>query len=160
MVDEYRRWRAGQAEPWAESVRRAKLHADGIAAEIATLESMCDGIGAVRYDKDGGSGYMAHGDDRTAAYAIKRDELTFRLGRERDEWLDMVSEFETCCSALDGRYGALLRLRYVCDFKWDDVAMEVKHDADYVRGPLKEAALAALYDVMPHRFRAPMEPAI
>ena len=138
-----------QAEAYCNHVR-GLLHREKTARDnLEEVEASLDGLGAVRYDREGGKTYVAHGDDRMAAVV---EQLADRRKRLTDELLRYTMEadqFDALCNRLTPLYSKVLKLRYRHAMKWDDVADAIPVSPDYARGALHNKALEELYSVMP-----------
>ena len=156
MTDEYTAWKASQARPWAESVRKAVCRLRQREAALEELSSRYDGLQAVRCDKAGGA---SAGSDRLARMVDELDAMRASWASALDAWNAEVAAFEQALRRIEPRYDALLTARCVRGMRWRDVAREMSLDEDYVRTHMATAALAALFDAMPPHLRA-IPPAI
>lgn len=153
MTDEYTAWKASQARPWAESVRKASARLAQREAALEELASRYDGLKAMRYDKAAAVGTAAGGDAMTALVA-RMDAMRESWAQAASDWRCEVEAFERVLRCVDARYDALLTARYVRDMPWADVAEAMGYAETYVRGDFLTAALAALFDAMPPNLRA------
>lgn len=156
MTDEYTAWKASQARPWAESVRKAVCRLRQREAALEEVAARYDGLKATRYDKTGGG---ACGGDQLAAMVDELDAMRASWASALDAWNDEVAAFEQALRRIEPRYDALLTARYVRALPWAQVAESMGYDEVYARGELATAALAALFDAMPPHLRA-LPPAI
>ena len=151
MTDEYTAWKASQARPWAESVRKAVCRLRQREAALEELSSRYYGLQAVRYDKAGGA---SAGSDRLARMVDELDAMRASWASALDAWNAEVAAFEQALRRIEPRYDALLTARYVRDIPWADVADDMGYTETYVRGELLTNALGALFDAMPPHLRA------
>lgn len=152
MADEYTAWKASQARPWAENVRRTVARLKQREAALQELAERYDCLQGVSYDRDGSGGVATDG--AMAAFVAEADELRAQWAEALGAWRDEVDAFERALRRIDGRYDALLTARYVRDLPWSDVADAIGYAETYVRGDMLTAALAELFDAMPPHLRA------
>lgn len=152
MSDEYTAWKASQARPWAENVRKAVARLKQREEALQELMERYDCVQGVSYDKVGLGG--GAGDGAMAAFVAEADELRAQWEGALGAWRDEVGAFERALRRIDGRYDALLTARYVRDLPWCDVAEAIGYAETYVRGDMLTAALAELFDAMPPSLRA------
>lgn len=152
MIDEYTSWKASQAYPWAESVRKTVKRLKQREDALDELRGRYDGLKAVRYDSTGG-GTKATGDEQMARFVEQMEQMQSQWVEALSEWRDEVSEFEKALRRIDPTYDQLLTARYMRDLPWDEVASFMCYEEGYVRGDMKSKALAALYDAMPPHLR-------
>ena len=140
-----------QAEAYCNHVR-GLLHREKTARDnLEEVEASLDGLGAVRYDREGGKTYVAHGDD-----AMARAVASLNAARQRHE--DAIvqceaerKEFDAAISNITPLYASLLTYRYEMCMSWTQVAdqPDISMTEDYVRGDLRRKALAELYPFLP-----------
>lgn len=152
MADEYTAWKASQARPWAENVRRTVVRLRQREAALEELTERYDRLQGIAYDKGGSGGGSADG--AMTAFIAEADELRAQWSEALVAWRDEVDAFERALRRIDGRYDALLTARYVRDLPWSDVAGAIGYAETYVRGDMLTAALAELFDAMPPHLRA------
>lgn len=153
MASEYETWKASQAYPWAESVRKTMKRLMEREAALDELRSRYDGLKAVRYDRQGG-GTMMSGDEAMARFIEDLDYMRRNWSDALQEWRDEVSEFEKALRRIDGASDQLLTARYVRNKHWSEIADAMGYAESYVKGELKIRALSDLYDAMPPHMRA------
>lgn len=153
MASEYEAWKASQAYPWAESVRKTTKRLMEREAALDELRSRYDGLKAVRYDRQGG-GTMMSGDEAMARFIEDLDYMRRNWSDALQEWRDEVSEFEKALRRIDGASDQLLTARYVRNKHWSEIADAMGYAESYVKGELKIRALSDLYDAMPPHMRA------
>lgn len=154
-MSEYSSWCATQAKPWCDSVMQAKRHADSLRETVDALREQYDGLKSVRYDREGGHVKTANGDDVVVELICVMENAIASFTEAQHEWVFVMEELSMCCEQLEGRYAQLIRLRYCCNYDWDTVSDKIGYDCSYARGQLHTEALAALYHVMPHKYRDP-----
>ena len=152
MADEYTAWKASQARPWAESVRRTVVRLRQREAALVELTERYDRLQGIAYDKGGSGG--GSGDGAIADVIAEADRLHRQWEDALGAWRDEVGAFERALRRIDGRYDALLTARYVRAMPWTDVADAMGYAETYVRGDMLTAALAELFDAMPPHLRA------
>ena len=148
-TEEDEAYKRNQAEAYCNHIRGLRHRKDVAEMDVAEAEQTLDGLGAVRYDREGGKTYVAHGDDKMAAVV---EQLADRRKRLTDELLRYTMEadqFDALCNRLTPLYSKVLKLRYRHAMKWDDVADAIPVSPGYARGALHNKALEELYSVMP-----------
>ena len=139
------------AERWCKRVRQYRFAVEREEEACRALRERMDGIGAVRYDREGGRTYVAHGDD-----AMARAVASLNAARQRHE--DAIvqceaerKEFDAAISNITPLYASLLTYRYEMCMSWPQVAEQpdISMTEDYVRGDLRRKALAELYPFLP-----------
>ena len=140
-----------QAEAYCNHVRGLANREAAARMRKEETEARIDGIGAVRYDREGGRTYLAHGDD-----AMARAVASLNAARQRHE--DAIvqceaerKEFDAAISNITPLYASLLTYRYEMCMSWTQVAdqPDISMTEDYVRGDLRRKALAELYPFLP-----------
>lgn len=142
-----------QAEAYCNHVR-GLLHREKTARDnLEEVEASLDGLGAVRYDREGGKTYVAHGDDAMSRAITRRIEL-------RDRYADAISqlnvearEFDAAISNITPLYADVLNMRYRLGMAWAEVAESVNMTENYTMGLLKEKALTELYAYLPRGWK-------
>ncbi len=152
MADEYTAWKASQARPWAESVRRTVVRLRQREAALEELTERYDRLQGIAYDKGGSGGGSCDG--AIADFVAEADGLRAQWEDALGAWRDEVDAFERALRRVDGRYDALLTARYVRAMPWTEVADAMGYAESHVRGVMLTAALAALFDAMPPHLRA------
>ena len=90
------------------------------------------------------------------ADAIQRiDGMVARLAEAVSGYADAVEEYDRCLSRMSRASASVLRAHYVRAEPWSSIADSLGYTPGYVRGKVRDAALAELYDVMPMEWRVP-----
>lgn len=140
-----------QAEAYCNHVRGLASREAASRMRFEETEARLDGLGAVRYDREGGKTYVANGDD-----AMARAVAALNAARQRHE--DAIvqceaerSEFDAILANITPLYASLLTYRYEMCMSWEQVAEQhdISMTEDYVRGDLRKKALAELYPYLP-----------
>lgn len=136
---------------------RATIHTIAmVRSELAELESMMDGVGAVRYDRDGVSG--TPDDEGMLRRVEKADSLRAEFRSELDRNLQAQSDAHRALSNVRQPWRALLTYRYLQGRTWADVTERLEHDhgmryaEDYVRKEMHDNALVELFPHIPHEY--------
>lgn len=153
LTSEYDAWKASQAYPWAESVRKTMRRLEEREAALDELRSRYDGLKAVRYDRQGG-GTRESGDEAMARFIEDLEYMRRNWADALQEWADEVREFEKALRRIDPSSDQLLTARYVRNMQWSEIAESMGYAESYVKGELKIRALSDLYDAMPPHMRA------
>lgn len=160
MTDEFVAWKASQARPWAEQVRREVVRLEQRQAALEQWRDKMLSVSGVDYSKVGGASPIDHGDDSMAAKVIRMEELKEQYADSIAEYAETVKRFERALRQLDGIYDALLTAYYMRGMTWREVAEAMRYTEGYVRDDLLTNALAALFDVMPHELRGSLPQAL
>lgn len=142
------------ADAYCKHVRRTIAMRNRRTMDLQEAFEAVDGLKAIRYDLEVRGFGMRHGDDRMAEAIGRversRDNLAFAVVEADAE----VEEFNRCLDHMETQtYADILRLRYIEDAEWSDVAREVPYTYTHLCGYARQAALRELYDAMPERWR-------
>ena len=157
MDEEYERYRREQASGYLSEVRDAKRHIDAMNAEVDELREMAGGLRGIDYSKDLVKSSPS-ADAMPDAVARILEIIEQRAGYIRD-YAEMV---EQCVQALDRLGGVeadILRYRYVCDWRWEQIAARTHYSEQWLY-ELHNRALCSFYDCMPASGRDPIQRAI
>lgn len=67
-------------------------------------------------------------------YACKAADLAREIDRRIDEYVDLTREIEAAIGRVpDARYRELLRLRYISEWSWEKIAVEMRYDERWVK---------------------------
>lgn len=157
MDEEYERYRREQASGYLSEVRDAKRHIDAMSAEVDELREMAGGLKGIDYSRDIVSASPS-ADAVPDAVARIIEVVEQRAGYIR-EYALMV---EQCARALDGLGGVeadILRYRYVCDWRWEQIAARTHYSEQWLY-ELHNRALCSFYDYMPASGRDPIQRAV
>ena len=157
MDEEYERYRREQASGYLSRVRDAKRHIDAMNAEVDELREMAGGLRGIDYSKD------------IVATSPSADAIPDAVARileiieQRAEYIrDYACMVEQCVQALDKLGGVesdILRYRYVCDWRWEQIAARTHYSEQWLY-ELHNRALCSFYDCMPASGRDPIQRAI
>ena len=146
-------YREIQAEAYCNHVRGLANREAAAMMRKEEAEARIDGIGAVRYEREGGKTYVAHGDDAMSRAITRRIEL-------RDRYADAISqlnvearEFDAAISNITPLYADVLNMRYRLGMAWAEVAESVNMTENYTMGLLKDKALTELYAYLPRGWK-------
>lgn len=136
---------------------RATVHTVAmVRSEIAELESMLDGIGAVRYDREN---VRSTPDDEGLLRRIERMEsLRAEYADELDANLQAQADAHRALAKVRQPWRALLTYRYLEGMTWADVTESlnalpgVAYSEDYIRKEMHDNALVELFPHIPHEY--------
>lgn len=151
-MTEWEQYCMSQARAWCERVKQSSLHLITLESAIEGLRARYDGLGAMRYDKQGGGGTSSP-DDQLAAMVDELDALRGELVTSVAAYRDELAAFERALRRLDGLSDAILTARYVRAKRWGEIAHTLHYSEGYVR-VLHTQALVELYEVMPESMKA------
>lgn len=149
MGEEDSKYQIAQAGAYCNHIRGLKLRMDTAEANYRESLSTMDGLKAVRYDREGGSTYMAAGDDAIAATIERIRRSGDRMAEDINAWVGECEQFDMLCRRLTPQSSYLLSMRYRNGCKWEDVAERMHYAPEYVRTALKDRALLEMYSVLP-----------
>ena len=126
-------------------------------AEVDELREMASGLRGIDYSKD------------IVATSPSADAIPDAVARileiieQRAEYIrDYACMVEQCVQALDKLGGVesdILRYRYVCDWRWEQIAARTHYSEQWLY-ELHNRALCSFYDCMPASGRDPIHRAI
>lgn len=150
-------YRADIAQCWCMSIRQTVTRIQTIKMDCELLASEIDGIKGISYECEGvHGGGMEHGDDRLAAAIIKMDEYRERLADAMLQLIDERTLFDSALSRMENQsYARLIKLRYLHNMEWSDVAKQVPYSYDHLCTYAHTSALLQLYDCMPKSMQIP-----
>ncbi|MDM8289302.1 hypothetical protein QUW41_08290 [Slackia piriformis] len=155
-MEEIEKWKADQAKGWLAEVRGSCLRANTAKALLEDARGRADGLkaagfGPVRSSRSDGAiaAALARLHDAADAYA---EALEGFLGVQREA-------YEALSRMPDARESECLTLYYLLGRDWSGVAKAMSYSMDSVM-QFRRKGLASAYDVMPHRFRDPLPPAL
>lgn len=154
---ELERWKRAQAKRWLSEVRESKLRAEVARRMADELREMADGVRAAGFEAGRACGIA----DRTADAVARVQEATDALCAETARFIGLEEEARRAIGSLSPRPGGLvvLEYRYLMAKSWDEVC-ELSHYSRDGAMHAHQRALLAAYEVMPHRFRDPLPPAL
>lgn len=145
-VDYMRMW----SKRYLQRVRSCVHTIAMIRSEIAEIESMADGIGAVRYDRDK---VTQTPDDEGLLRRIERMELLkSELDGELDQNLQWQADAHRALRNVRQPWRAVLTYRYLEGKPWADVAYAVGYSEVHCRTELHDNGLVELYPYVPHEY--------
>ncbi len=158
MDDEFRQYRIDQAHEYLERIRKMGEDCAALQQEVDDARDRASGVTGIDYARDRVS--TTPNDDgmvnavesiRHAIrdYAVKLSELL----DERKAASDAMNQMNDYTEA------RALRLRYICNWKWEKVCTEMSYSWDGMMS-LRRRALCSYWEVMPISERDPMPRAI
>jgi len=157
-VDEYMSYRIDQAHAYLERIRKLGEDCAALQAEADDARERASGLKGIDYSKDKVS--VSPNDD-AMVNAIERIHATIRdYVVKLSELLDERKAASDALNLMDDYTEAkALRLRYICNWKWERICTEMNYTWDGMM-TLRRRALNSYWDVMPLSERDPMQPAI
>ena len=150
MHDEYLAYQRMWSKRYLQRVRSCVHTIAMIRSEIAELESMMDGIGAVRYDREHVAG---RADDEGLLRRIDRmDSLRAEFRDELDRNLQAQADAHRALANVRQPWRAVLTYRYLEGMTWADVAERVGYSEDHCRRDLHDNGLVELFPFVPHEY--------
>lgn len=158
MDDEYKQYRIDKAHAHLERIRKMGEDCAALQQEVDDARERASGVTGIDYSMDRVS--TTPSDDgmvnavesiRHAIrdYAVKLSELL----DERKAASDAINRMDDYTEA------RALRLRYICNWKWEKVCIEMNYTWDGMMS-LRRRALNSYWEVMPVTERDPMPSAI
>lgn len=155
-MPELERWKTEQAAQWLEAVKRSANREEAANALMERAKSRVDGIQAAGFAR----GRSNPSDDAIANALSRLQEAVLAYSAEAVECLEFQREARDALNRLeDAREAECLTLYYLCGKRWSDVAKAMSYSMDTVMA-LRRSGLLHAYDVMPHRYRDPLPPAL
>ena len=148
-MDDSAEWRARAAEDWLKRASSLRRRAESARQTMDEIAAAIDGIGAVVYDKVGGSAEMEHGDDALSERLCRLEAARARYAARMDDFARQAERVDVLLDMLpDSRHAVLLRLHYVDGMTWEEVCADMHYSYSMMMC-LRISALLSLYDIMP-----------
>lgn len=147
MDDEYRTYRIEQAHAYLERIRKMGDSCASLQQEVEDARAKAEGVTGIDYSKD--MVQVAANDD-AMVNAIERIHAVMRAYTVKlSEMLDERKRASDSLNLMDDYTEArALRLRYICNWKWERVCTEMNYSWDGMMS-LRRRALCSYWDVMP-----------
>ena len=157
MTPEYREARIQCSLRYLEEVRDLAVKHRATAAYIRSLEEDAAGVGGIDYTR-----VMVSTSPRNDALpnsVALLIEMKEQAEADAQDYFARKAEARRLLDEMDGTYGRLLLLRYCTVLPWVRVAEVLNYDEGSCRN-MRNDALNAFYDYLPHPYRMPEHPAI
>lgn len=157
MTPEYRELRVQCSLKYLEEVRDLAVRHRANNEYIRSLYEDAAGVGGIDYTRDlVASSPTADRLPNSVALLVDMKE---RAESDAAEYFRRKDEARRLLDEMDGAYGRLLMLRYCTVLPWVRVAEALNYDEGSCRN-MRNDALCAFYDYLPHGYRVPEQPAI
>lgn len=154
---EWQRYEREQASAYLKRVRDARRHIAAINAEVDEVRNLASGLKGIDYSRDVVSSSPT--DDAMPNAVSKLLDLIAERVELVDSYVRMMDECGAALAAMDGTYSDILRYRYMCDYPWERIAVEMHYSEQWLY-ELHGQALAAFYPHMPEHERDPLPRAL
>ena len=147
MDDEYRTYRIEQAHAYLERIRKMDDDCAALQQEVEDARAKAEGVNGIDYSKDfvkvsANDDAMVNAIERInaviRAYTVKLSEMLDERKRASDT-INLMSDYTEAKA---------LRLRYICNWKWERICTEMSYSWDGMMS-LRRRALCSYWDVMP-----------
>lgn len=157
MDEELERYRAAQAAQWLEGVRASRARAESLRREVEDLRGDMAFVKGVDYSRGGGGRPDADAIPR----AVERlQESVDRYAFELASYAEMQADAHERLSLMRSpECSECLRRRYLLGQDWADACEAMGYTRDGMM-KLRRRALAEAWEIMPLRWRDPMNPAV
>ena len=147
MDDEYRTYRIEQAHAYLERIRKMGDNCASLQQEVEDARTRAEGVTGIDYSKDM---VQVTANDDAMVNAIERIHAVMRAYTVKlSEMLDERKRASDSLNLMDDYTEArALRLRYICNWKWERVCTEMNYSWDGMMS-LRRRALCSYWDVMP-----------
>ena len=158
IVDEYANYKIDQAHAYLERIRKMGEDCAALQAEVDDARDRAGGLKGIDYAKDR---VKSSPTDDAMVDAIERIHVAIRdYVVKLSELLDVRKAASDALNLMDDYTEAkALRLRYICNWKWERICTEMNYTWDGMM-TLRRRALNSYWDVMPLQERDPLQPAI
>ena len=113
-----------EAKKYLMSVYKINRHIDCLLAEKERLKSIAEGVSAMRYDD-----IKVQSSHKENDSVIKLIELDKQINDEIDVFVDLRNEATALIEQLQSKVEQdVLKLRYICSMKWEDIADKMNYD--------------------------------
>lgn len=155
-LNEFEKWKADLAKGWLAKVRGSYLRANAAKVLLEDAKSRADGLKAAGF----GPVRSSRSDDAIAAALARLHDAADAYAEVLDGLVGMQREaYEALSRMPDARESSCLVLYFLLGRGWADVAKEMSYSIDSVM-QFRRKGLVSAYEVMPHRFRDPLPPAL
>ena len=157
-MDEYANYKIDQAHAYLERIRKMGEDCAALQAEVDDARDRAGGLKGIDYAKDR---VKSSPTDDAMVDAIERIHVAIRdYVVKLSELLDVRKAASDALNLMDDYTEAkALRLRYICNWKWERICTEMNYTWDGMM-TLRRRALNSYWDVMPLQERDPLQPAI
>ena len=129
MDDEYRTYRIEQAHAYLERIRKMGDNCASLQQEVEDARTRAEGVTGIDYSKDM---VQVTANDDAMVNAIERIHAVMRAYTVKlSEMLDERKRASDSLNLMDDYTEArALRLRYICNWKWERVCTEMNYSWD------------------------------
>ena len=157
MTPEYREARIQCSLKYLEEVRGLAVKHRATAEYIRSLEEDAAGVGGIDYSRVMVS--TSPTPDKLPNSVALLIDMKAKAEADAQEYFARKAEARELLDRMDGTYGRLLMLRYCTVLPWVRVAEVLNYDENYCR-QMRNDALCAFYDYLPHVYRMPEHSAV
>lgn len=138
------------AKQYLRQIRTLNRRIDSLIAEKDRVRAIAEGVSGISYDKVKVQAARATSGNTQTDAVYKLVDLEERITDEIDRYVDMRAEAARAIDRLpQGSERELLRYRYLCDMKWEEIAEKMHVDPRTVY-KIHGRALLSFVKVMPH----------
>ena len=156
MTDEWTRYRIAQASRWLEHVRRLGQRVDTLREQADAARDAAAGLKGIDYSsvRGGSSG------DRMADAVSRVQAAVEGYAQELASYEDERHDASTrLCAMEDEPARTALVKHYLLGRSWERCCVDMSYTYDGMM-TLRRRGLDSAYDLMPHTWREPIEPAL
>lgn len=157
MTPEYREARIECSLRYLEEVRDLAVKHRANDAYIRSLYEDAEGVGGIDYSRVMVSSSPTP--DAIPNSVALLVEMKESAEAQATEYFARKRQARELLDEMDGTYGRLLMLRFVAVLPWVRVADALNYDEGSCRN-MRNDALCAFYDYLPHAYKIPEQPAI
>lgn len=144
--------KVAKAKAYCHHVRLLDKRIKSQEEAIDDFRERLSGVSGVSYDDMPGNP-NAYGDAIPDGVA-RLQELIRKYCTDLSEYMDELEKFERALSKLTmPDHARLLRLRYLRQYEWSEIAYTLTYSQVYVRGYMHELALVELFEHMPNEWK-------
>ena len=154
---DWQRYEREQASAYLKRVRDARRHIAALNAEVDEVRNLASGLKGIDYSRDAVS--TPPTDDAMPNAVSKLLDLIAERVALVDSYVRMMDECGAALANLNGTYSDILRYRYMCDYPWERIAVEMHYSEQWLY-ELHGQALSAFYPHMPEHERDPLPRAL
>lgn len=126
-----------RAKEYLSEIKRMEEKIRNRKNNLKELETQCEGVGAIRYDKDKVQSSPRNlQEELLVKYIDLQREINEEIFKLEKRKIETLREIDSLSDRLDA---AILCMRFVEGKSWRDIANDLHYDAGYIRNRAKKA---------------------
>jgi Protein of unknown function (DUF1492). len=126
-----------RAKEYLSEIKRVEEKIRNKKNRLKKFETQCEGVGAIRYDKDKVQSSPRNlQEELLVKYIDLQREINEEIFKLEKRKIEILREIDTLSNSLDA---AILCMRFVEGMSWKEVAKKLNYDCNYVKHRVKRA---------------------